>query len=138
MTPVVIDASAGAEIVTDTRRGAALLRLLPQGADPWVPEHFFAEVLAVIRRKTIVTHVLDEAQGREAAERLGAWQIRRASVRPLLGAAWSLRHNMSAADALYVVLAEQLSARFLTDDHNLVEAPTFPRTIKVLQLPLRP
>jgi hypothetical protein len=43
MTPVVIDASAGAEIVTDTRRGNALLRLLPQDADPWVPEHFFAE-----------------------------------------------------------------------------------------------
>jgi hypothetical protein len=48
MTPVVIDASAGAEIVTDARRGTVLLRLLPQDADPWVPEHFFAEVLAVI------------------------------------------------------------------------------------------
>ena len=81
MTPVVIDASAGAEIVTDTRRGTALLHLLPQDADPWVPEHFFAEVLAVIRRKTIVTHVLDETQGREAAERLGVWQLRRASIR---------------------------------------------------------
>ena len=44
---------------------------------------------------------------------------------------------MTAADALYVVLAEQLSAEFLTDDHNLVEAPTFPRTIKVIRLPLR-
>jgi predicted nucleic acid-binding protein len=44
---------------------------------------------------------------------------------------------MSAADAIYVVLAERLSAEFLTDDHNLVEAPTFPRTIKVLQVPLR-
>jgi hypothetical protein len=44
---------------------------------------------------------------------------------------------MSSADALYAVLAEQLSAEFLTDDHNLVEGPTFPGTIKVLQLPLR-
>ena len=35
-------------------------------------------------------------------------------------------------------VAEQLSADFLTDDHNLVEAPTFPRTIKALRLPLRP
>ncbi len=138
MTPVVIDASAGAEVVTDTRRGTSLLRLLPQDADPWVPEHFFAEVLAVIRRKTIVTHVLDETQGREAVERLGAWQLRRASIRPLLGAAWSFRHNMTAADALYVVHAEQLAAEFLTDDHSLVEAQTFPRAIKVLQLPFRP
>ena len=71
MTPVVIDASAGAEIVTDTRRGTALLRLLPQDADPWVPEHFFAEVLAVIRRKTIVAHVLDETQGRRSGGEVG-------------------------------------------------------------------
>jgi predicted nucleic acid-binding protein len=138
MTPVVIDASAGAEIVTDTRRGMALLRLLPQDADPWVPEHFYSEVLALIRRKTIVTHALDETLGRQAAERLGVWQLRRASIRPLLGDAWSYRQNMTAADALYVVLAEELSAEFLTDDHNLVEAATFPRTIKVLQLPIRP
>lgn len=136
MTPVVIDASAGAEIVTDTRRGMALLRLLPQDADPWVPEHFYAEVLALIRRKTIVTHALDEGQGREAAERLSAWRLRRASLRPLLRNAWSYRHNMTAADALYVVLAEQLSAHFLTDDDNLVEAPTFPRAVNVLRLAL--
>jgi hypothetical protein len=49
VSPVVIDASAGAEIVTDTRRGRALVRLLPADADGWVPEHFYAEVLAVIR-----------------------------------------------------------------------------------------
>jgi len=81
MTPVVIDASAGAEIVTDTRRGAALLRLLPRDADPWVPEHFYAEVLALIRRQTIVTQVLDETRGGEATQRLSAWRLRRASTR---------------------------------------------------------
>jgi hypothetical protein len=34
-----IDASAGVEIVCDTRRGRALARLLPVGAEGWVPEH---------------------------------------------------------------------------------------------------
>jgi hypothetical protein len=38
---------AGAEIVTATRRGMALLRLLPQDADYGVPEHFYAQVLAL-------------------------------------------------------------------------------------------
>ena len=78
----------------------------------------------------IVAHSLDDTLGRQAAERLGVWQLHRASTRPLLGEAWSYRHNMTAADALYVVLAEELSAEFLIDVHNLVEAPTFPRTIK--------
>jgi len=45
---------------------------------------------------------------------------------------------MTAADALYVVLAEQLSADFLTDDHSLVDGPTFPRRLKVLRLRARP
>lgn len=41
---------------------------------------------------------------------------------------------MTAADALYVVLAEHLGADFLTDDHHLAESPTFPRGVKVLRL----
>ncbi len=48
MTAVVIDASAGVEIVAGTRRGRALARLLPVGAVGWVPEHFYPEVLAVL------------------------------------------------------------------------------------------
>jgi hypothetical protein len=39
VTLVVIDASAGVEIVCDTRRGRALARLLPVEAEGWVPEH---------------------------------------------------------------------------------------------------
>jgi predicted nucleic acid-binding protein len=33
------------------------------------------------------------------------------------------------------VLAEQLGASFLTDDHRLVQAPTFPSHVPVLRLP---
>jgi predicted nucleic acid-binding protein len=44
---------------------------------------------------------------------------------------------MSAADAIYVVLAEQLGAALLTDDHRLTGAPSFPAGVPVLQLPLR-
>ena len=56
--PVVIDASAGAEIVVGTRRGRALARPLPPGAEGWVPEHFFAEVLAVIRRRALLEQTM--------------------------------------------------------------------------------
>ena len=134
MIPVVIDASAGAEIVTNTRGGRALLRLLPANADGWAPEHFYAEVVAIIRRQTVVTSILQEVTAREAMRRLQTWRLDRLAVRPLLGAAWAYRHNMTAADALYVALAEQLHASFLTDDHNLVQAPTFPGSITVLRL----
>ena len=38
MSAVVIDASAGVEIVAATRRGRALARLLVADAEGWVPE----------------------------------------------------------------------------------------------------
>jgi uncharacterized protein with PIN domain len=50
VTPVVIDASAGVELVADTVRGRALRGLLPADAVPWVPELFYVECGAVLRR----------------------------------------------------------------------------------------
>ena len=100
MTAVVIDASAGVEIVADTRRGRALARLVPRGYEGWVPEHFYAEVLGVLRRQLLVEGRLTETQATAAVGRLGAWHLHRASVQPLIPTAWSYRHNMTAADAL--------------------------------------
>ncbi len=134
MTAVVVDASAGAEIVTGTRRGQALIELIPTGAEAWVPEHFYAEVLAFIRRQTL-TNTITEAKAAAAVSDLSQWPLRRASVAPLVSGAWAYRHNMTAADAIYVVLADHLHADFLTDDHNLVDGPTFPPTINVLRIP---
>ncbi len=44
---------------------------------------------------------------------------------------------MTAADALYVALAEHLDAAFLTADHSLVDGPTFPQHVQVLRLPTK-
>jgi len=55
VTPVVIDASAGAELVADTVR-RALRALLPADAVPWVPETFFVEVGSVLRRWDLDAH----------------------------------------------------------------------------------
>jgi predicted nucleic acid-binding protein len=137
VSAVVIDASAGAEIVADSRRGRALARLMPSGAEGWVPEHFYAEVLAVLRRRFLIERAISESQASAAVGRLRAWHLHHASVAPLVDDAWRYRHNMTAADALYVALAEHLSAGFLTDDHNLVDGPTFPHHVRVLRLPAR-
>ena len=75
MTAVVVDASAGAEIVADTRRGRALARLVPASAGGWVPEHSYAEVLAVVRRQ-LLHDVLTEAQAARAVARLRDWRLR--------------------------------------------------------------
>ena len=137
MTRVVLDASAGVEMLSATSRGRALARLLPDDAELWVPEHFYVEVLGVLRYQAVIAKTLAAARAEDAVDRLGRWHLRQAAVASLVPSAWSRRHNMSAADAIYVALAEQLGAALLTDDHRVIGAPTFPTSVRVLQLPLR-
>ena len=79
--------------------------------------------------------MLSASEVAEALDRLLRWPLRRAELRPLLRAAWAYRHNMTVADALYVVLADWLNASFLTDDRNLANSPTFPAHILRLTIP---
>ena len=126
MTAVVIDASAGVEIVADTRRGRALGRLLSPDSDGWVPEHFYAEVLGVLRRRFLIERAISESQASAAVGRLGLWHLHRVSVAPLVPVAWKYRHNMTAADALYVALSEEIGGTLLTDDYKLVGIAELP------------
>lgn len=134
MTPVVIDASAGVEILADTAHGRRLARLLPTDAVGWVPEHFYVEVAGVIRHHTVVTRMLTEQAAVTVLDRLDRWHLRQAQPGPLLAAAWRFRHNMTMADAVYVALATELWAALLTDDHRLANAPGFPANVRALTL----
>ena len=125
MTPVVIDAPAGVELAADTMRGRALRGLLATDSVPWVPDHFFVECGAVLRRWEL-NAVLPADDIVSAMAELKAWPLRVAQVRGLLDDAWRLRFNLTVADALYVVLAEHLDAKVLTDDGHLVNAPGLP------------
>lgn len=135
MTPVVIDASAGVELVADTLRGRALRRLLPPGAVPWVPELFYVECGAVLRRWDL-SAVLSPAQIATALDELMSWPLRVTQVRSLLRDAWRLRANLTFSDAVYVALAGHLGADLLTDDQKLANTPNL--VVRPLHLPPRP
>jgi predicted nucleic acid-binding protein len=132
VTPVVINASAGAEIVTETARGRALLRLLTTDVGGWTPQHFYAEVLGVLRHRMGVAKILTEEQAAVGLGRLRRWHLQ-AAVPPLLDAAWAFRYDLRAADAIYVALSADLGALLLSDDHKLLNSPTFPSSIGVLR-----
>jgi len=89
---------------------------------PWVPEFFYVECGAVLRRWD-PNGILAGDQIRAAIASLLDWPLRVVQLRGLFSEAWALRANLTFADALYVALAQHLGARLLTDDQRLVRAP---------------
>lgn len=129
MTPLVLDASAGVELALQTPIGRRLQARLPAEVDTWVPEHYFVECLAVLRRDEINVRY-PAARVASAVERIVEGPLRRVSLRPLLREAWRLRGNLTVADALYVVVAQHLDCELVTVDQRLANAPGLPvRTI---------
>ncbi len=121
-TPVVLDASAGVEILLLSPTGRRLLAKLPQDTEEWVPELYFAEVAAVLRRDAIHTRY-SVARIEAARDRLLTAPLRRVAVRPLLREAWSMRQNLTVADSVYVALARNLGVPLVTTDVRLAATP---------------
>lgn len=115
---VVVDASALIDALLIDGAARACLASCSLHA----PELVDAELLSVLRR-LVLAGQLPEAQALlalETAEKLG---LRRHPTRTLWPRAWQLRSNLSAYDALYVALAEELSLPLLSSDGRLARAP---------------
>jgi predicted nucleic acid-binding protein len=119
--PVVIDASALLELVVQSERAPAVAQAV--GATEMVaPDVVNPEVLSILRRLERAG-TLAARQAVQAVDDLMDAPVRRFSTLPLLAEAWTLRANVSAADACYVVLARILRCPLLTADRKLSRAP---------------
>jgi len=126
VTDYVIDASA-LVLALGSKSGAAdKLRARLPGMRRHAPHLIDAEVGNVLRRH-------EQAGLLSSAEALAALRATRALVDhryPHSGAlaehAWTLRHNLTFYDALYVALAARLNVPLLTADARLSRAPHLP------------
>jgi predicted nucleic acid-binding protein len=124
---VVVDASVLVDALLID--GGARARLTE--ANLQAPDLIDAELLSVLRR-LVLTERLSEQHALRAlttSQRLG---LRRHASRHLWPRAWELRTNLSAYDALYVALAEQLGAVLLTADARAARAPGLRCPVEVL------
>lgn len=121
----MLDASAGVELALKTPIGRRLDELMPGDATIWVPEHFYAEAAAVLRRLELNQNTTP-TRVQLALARLLSTPTRQVAVKPLLAEAWTLRHNLTIADALYVVVACHLETTLVTADRRLANAPGLP------------
>jgi predicted nucleic acid-binding protein len=119
--PVVIDASALVDLVVQTERAPAVLQAVGS-TDMVAPDVVNPEVLSILRRLER-TGALAPHRAVQAVDDLMDAPVRRFSTLPLLAEAWSLRANVSAADACYVVLARILRCPLVTADRKLSRAP---------------
>ena len=87
-----------------------------------MPEIYFAETAAALRRLE-AAGAINAQRASAALDELLAAPLRRAQVKPLLSEAWTLRPNVTVADALHVVLARHLGMSFVTTDGRLIGAP---------------
>jgi predicted nucleic acid-binding protein len=109
--------------------GAARARLAD--ANLQAPDLIDAEVLSVMRRLVLADQLPEQhaLQALSIAQQLG---LRRYSSRLLWPRAWELRTNLTAYDALYVALAEQLDATLLTADSRAAQAPGLRCRVEVI------
>ena len=119
--PVVIDASALVDLVVQSERAPAVAQAVG-ATDMVAPDVVNPEVLSILRRLER-TGELAAREAVQAVEDLMDAPLRRFSTLPLLAEAWSLRANVSAADACYVVLARILRCPLVTADRKLSRAP---------------
>lgn len=117
---LVVDASAVAEILFGTESGRRAATLL-DGHGLIAPQHLTAEVASVIRGWSLSRQISDE-QALRAFSEFDALGVEQVPMMSLLPTVYSLRHNLSAYDAMYVVLARAVQCQLLTLDARLAAA----------------
>jgi predicted nucleic acid-binding protein len=129
----VLDTSAVVDFLLGVGVARDVEALMSVESELAAPDLMVFEVLAVLRREAQRGEV---AEGRAAAAvvDLGDLPIQLYPSLPLRQRVWSLRRNLTAADGLFVALAEQLGEPLATKDSALwAEAPKH-ASVDVLEL----
>ena len=129
---IVLDASAAVDWLVQTA-GARHIerRIFSRNQSLHAPELLDLEVAQMLRR-LVREGALSAFRAEGAIEDLLDLRITRYPHLVLLPRIWQLRHNLSAYDAAYVVLAEKLGATLLTRDAKLASAAGHSAIIEVV------
>ena len=119
---IVLDASAAVDWLLQTSAGQSIeKRIYSRNETLHAPHLLDLEVTQVLRRLAL-QGVVPVRRADEAVRDLLDLRITRYPHLVLLPRIWQLRHNLSAYDAAYIVLAEKLGAALVTRDGRLASA----------------
>ncbi len=129
---IVLDASAAVDWLIQTSAAPRIeRRMFSRHQSLHAPELLDLEVAQVLRR-LVREGTLSVSRAESAIEDLLDLRITRYPHSIFLPRIWQLRHNLSAYDAAYIVLAEKLGATLLTRDAKLASAAGHAATIEVV------
>ena len=129
---IVLDASAAIEWLLQTSTGQRVeQQIFSQSESLHAPHLLDVEIIQVLRR-LVRERVISAVRADQAITDLLDLRINRYPHFVLLPRIWQLRHNLSAYDAAYVALAEELDAILLTSDARLASASGHSAQIHVL------
>lgn len=120
---IVVDASVIANAIADDQADGNVARgRLTGGGDLVAPDLVDVETVSVLRRRWLAGD-LTARRFSMAINDLEDLELIRFPTLPLVRRAYELRANLTAYDATYVALAEQLDCTLVTADARLARAP---------------
>jgi predicted nucleic acid-binding protein len=128
---IVLDASAAVDWLLQTPAGQRIEnRIYSRSETLHAPHLLDLEVTQVLRR-LVQQGVVAAHRADEAVRDLLDLRINRYAHIVLLPRVWQLRHNFSAYDAAYIVLAEELGGTLVTRDRRLATPTGHAATIEL-------
>ena len=128
---IVLDASAAVDWLLRTPAGGRVEQRIYAGNDTLHTVHLLDVEFVQVLRRLVREGVLAPKRAAEAIEDLSALRITRYAPVLLLPRIWRLRQNLSAYDAAYVALAEELRAPLITRDRKIAAAPNHAVVVEV-------
>ncbi len=130
---IVLDASAVIELLLNTRGGALVSARISDRAESLHAPHLLSVEVAQVLRRFVAAGSISPECAHDSLDDLAALDIARYEHEPFLRRVWELRANVTAYDAVYLVLAEVLGAPLLTFDGRMAGSPGHDASVEVLR-----
>ena len=119
---IVLDASAALDWLLQSSPGRLIEKRIYSRKETLHAPHLLDLEVAQVVRRLVRERIITEQRADIAIQDLLNLRIVRYPHFFLLPRVWQFRHNLSAYDAAYVALAEQLAAPLVTRDARLAAA----------------